>query len=432
MRSDAAAFLEVGAALARELSDSAIWHEGRCNWVGRVSAEQPPPAGEDDATHAALGPDLYAGTSGVALSLAQAAVTLDDPSLRTAALGAIGHALHHARRTHEAVGDGLHTGLVGVAYAAARVARLLDAEAALLGAGEVLRAWRRNRLVAPASDVVGGCAGAIVGLLALTDLVDEGWLLEAAVGLGEVLVTRADITPAGWSWPAPRQRRMQHLCGYAHGAAGIGHALLELFAVTGDARFLQAGAGAFHYVRSWRDPRTGTWPELRSVARRAGREAPVPPAQSWCHGAPGIALSLLRTARIRGTTAARADADAAVAATRLQVVQMLTRPTEDFSLCHGAAGAADALLYAPDTPDVATATDLGLLGIERYQRPGASFPCGPSRGRTPGLFFGLAGIAMFYLRLGDDGVPTPLIIHRFDRLDNCVETCVQSQSTKAP
>ena len=359
-----------------------------------------------------MGPHLYDGTSGVALFMAEGAVRFRDDRMRDTAIGAIRHALQHARRL-DGNGLGLYTGPIGVAYAAARVGQLLEAEEALAGAHELLLAWRRHPVPSADCDLVDGRAGALTGLLALAPLVEESWLVEAAVGLGEELMARAAVSRLGWSWPAPGQRAMHNLCGFAHGAAGIGLALVELFGATGDKRFRRAAEGAFAYVRSWMRPETGVWPDLRGVARVAGREAPAPVSTSWCHGAPGIALSRLRAAGLLRADQPRAEP--AVMATRRITCELLAYCPDDFCLCHGAAGAADVLVYAADSSGLAE--EVGLLGVEQFHRREKSFPCGLPGGQTPGLMLGLAGVAAFYLRLADRSVPSPLVIQPRGDLD---------------
>ena len=118
----------------------------------------------------------------------------------------------------------------------------------------------------------------------------------------------------GWSWAVPGRRWMHNLCGFAHGTAGIGYALAELFGVTGDARFRDAAERAFDHERSWFDSQSGAWQDLRDVARTAGRDAPMPTADWWCNGAAGIALSRRRAAELLGTAAVQRDADIALAA----------------------------------------------------------------------------------------------------------------------
>jgi len=415
------AFLVMAAALAHEIADAAAWHEGRCNWVGAQPGDESRPLGSR-RIHAALGPDLYDGTSGVALFLAEAGARLDDRRLRDTALGAVRHAVAHAGRIAPELRDGLYAGQIGVAYAAART----GSEEALAGARDVLEAWRRGRGNPAAADVFGGCAGAVAGLVALTEWIDEPWLLDTATEIGDVVITRARGAPAGWSWPDAADAANHHLCGYSHGAAGIGHALLELFGATGEERFREAGERAFEYEQWWFDRRLATWPDLRGVARAAGWDVPAPAAGSWCHGAPGITLSRLRAEQLGSH---RRDADPGLAITRA-----LARPPDDFSLCHGAAGIADVLLYAAssrrDSAPAAVAAGIGQLGIERHGMTG--FPCGLPDGRTPGLFLGLAGIGLLYLRLSDPGVATPLIVHCLDtRSAPSVESSLEPESEES-
>ena len=202
---------------------------------------------------------------------------------------------------------------------------------------------------------------------------------------------------------------MHNLCGYAHGAAGAGHALIELFAATGEARFRRAAEGAFAYERSW--IRGGAWPDLVGVARAAGRDVLVPAVASWCHGAAGSAFARTRAARLVGRP--DPDGEHALAATRAFVTEQLARVPDDFSLCHGLAGAADALLYADGASDLAA--EVGRHGIDCFHRPGRDFPSGLPAGQTAGLLRGLAGVGLFYLRLGDPSVTTALLISHLDR-----------------
>jgi lantibiotic modifying enzyme len=240
-------------------------------------------------------------------------------------------------------------------------------------------------------------------------MLEDASLLEFAVTVGEELLAAAERTDVGWLWPNPTRPSEHGLCGLAHGAAGIGHALVELWAATGEPRFRDAGVAAFDYERSWFAGRDGTWPDLRGIGRRAGRDVPAPVSNTWCQGAPGIALSRLRAAALLRSEAVRGEADAALALTRRHVAELSSLAPDDFSLCHGAAGAADVLL---DGGDCALARRIGDVGLERHHLAATGFPCGVPHGETQGLFIGLAGIGLFYLRLSDPGIDTTLIVHR--------------------
>jgi lantibiotic biosynthesis protein len=95
------------------------------------------------------------------------------------------------------------------------------------------------------------------------------------------------------------------------------------------------------------------------------------------------------------------------------VSELLVATPDDFSLCHGAAGAADVLLYAGRETLGQLAAEIGRQGIERHLGPEtAPFRCGVAVGETPALMLGFAGIGMFYLRLSDPGVESPLLVRR--------------------
>ena len=218
----------------------------------------------------------------------------------------------------------------------------------------------------------------------------------------------------GWSWADPSRRRRGHLCGLSHGSAGIGWALLELFASTGDERFRDAAEGAFAYERSWFDARSGTWPDLRAGGRRRGaaRRFPSPAAGTWCHGEAGIALTRLRASAVLGPATYRDEAELALEATRRELVRAQLHERDDLTLCHGVAGAADALLCGEAAlggrrPEAAA---LGVASIERYGAVPGDWPCGAAGGTSPSLFRGLSGIAWWLLRLHDPAIPSPLTL----------------------
>ena len=137
------------------------------------------------------------------------------------------------------------------------------------------------------------------------------------------------------------------------------------------------------------------------------------PGFSWCNGTPGIALSRLRATELLGSAVIRRDAALSLAACERHVSELLAATPDDFSLCHGAAGAADVLLYAGTESLGNLAAEIGRQGIERHLGPEAvPFPCGVAVGETPALMLGFAGVGMFYLRLSDPGVGSPLLVRR--------------------
>jgi lantibiotic modifying enzyme len=378
---------EAALAIGRTLAGEALWHEGRCNWVGAVGDEHDPWRLE----YRALGADLYGGTAGVGLALAQLGCAGGDALLRGTAAGALRHALGAARPPCH----GFHNGTTGIAWAAAQGARLLGDDALDVAARGLVSALPT---ASPRPlDLIGGVAGTVHGLLALG-------LAEQAAAHGEALLTAARIDRHGWSWPGPGGQR---LCGAAHGVAGIGWTLAALHGATGDMRFRDAAAGAFAFVHSWLDPASGTWPDLRVAGqRRDGRRILAEHAiGTWCHGEAGIALAR-RHARAWMRLDADNDEATAIATTARRVAFATAGALEDLTLCHGLGGAVDVLLDAgPSHADEARTLVHGA--VDRYRTP-SSWPCGDAGAQPPGLFLGLAGVAWLLLRAEDSTVPTPL------------------------
>ncbi len=403
-------FLDAAASIAHRIVADAVWHGGRCNWTGVVVD----PAVPWRLEFRALEPNLYDGAAGIGLFLAQLAALTGDAAVHRTALGALRQAIARAPAMPLDRRDGFHAGSLGIAWAAVRAAELLEEDELREGARTVIVEARPPAAPDRCPDVILGSAGTILALLALADACDDPALVEDAVATGEELTDRATITQHGWSWADPSRRYRGHLCGLSHGSAGIGWALLELFAVTRDERFRTGAEGAFAYERSWLDAGSGTWPDLRIGGQRRGtaRTFASPATGTWCHGEGGIALTRLRAIAVLGPEPYRHEAELALEATRRHLARALPHEREDFTLCHGAAGAADVLLCGEAALGQAAepAREIGLAALERHGAGRGRWPCGAGAGTTPALFRGLSGIAWWLLRLHAHAIPSALTL----------------------
>jgi lantibiotic modifying enzyme len=388
--------LGAAAALGRRLVAEAVWYDGRCSWLGAVDD----PEDGSRPEYRPVGPSVYGGTAGIGLFLAELAAATGDAPARRAAIGALGHAVARAASLPR---HGLQAGLPGVAWAAARTGALLDVEALAVAARALIADAAAASVGLPGPDVVMGAAGTVAALLGLAGTLREPACVTSAVAIGEPLRAAARVRRGRWSWGDPARPRAPHLCGLAHGASGIGAALAELFAATGDERFAAAARGAFAYERFRFDAESGLWPDLRTPPR-VGRGAM---RATWCYGEAGIAISRLRASRVLDDERLCLDADIAVATTRTHVQQALDYAIDDLSLCHGLGGAADALIEAGEH-DAARA--LAHVAIDRFSRHG-DWPCGVY-GTAPGLLRGLSGIGWLFLRAHDPRVDSPLALPR--------------------
>jgi lantibiotic modifying enzyme len=411
--SDREDFLATADAIGRRLCRDALWAGGRANWLG-WSME--PVGGTFVPAYRSFGPDLYAGTSGIALFLAWLWRFTGDPVQRAAAEGAVRQAQAGAEEIDAAVRRGFYAGVTGVAWALLEIGTALDREDWIDWALGQLAGLRGAPAPDGGTDVISGSAGAIPALLDAARRSGREDLIDLAVDHGEHLLRRADRSPAGWSWDTMGIPGQRNLTGHSHGTAGIACALLELHRATSEERYRAAALEALRYERACFDAERGNWPDFR----RMDPAVDSPPAYvlAWCHGAPGIGLSRLRAWELLERDAqVLAEIEAALRVTAESLAgPVVPEQGGSYCLCHGTGGNAELLLLAADRlgrPALREAAEAaGRAGIESFERAGLPWPCGLSRaGETPGLMLGLAGIGHFYLRLhAPAAVPSVLLV----------------------
>jgi lantibiotic biosynthesis protein len=364
-----------------------------------------------------MGPVVYGGTAGIGLYLARLAQIIQDPIIRTTALGALAQALAAVNRLHDEGEYGFYSGLAGIAWCCIECGILLEREdLAARGRAVVLRAASLTpdplRL-----DIINGSAGLIHALLDIArdgELKQREQLLEAAVRHGEHLLALATRTAQGWSWDTLGAPNEPHLLGFAHGCSGIASALMRLGVATERQDFFAAAQAGLTHERSLFRPIEGNWPDLRSFVQ-PGPGGEPPCMLAWCHGAPGIGFARLALHRLLPNDGPiKEEADIAINSTTIS----LTQPASgvgNSSLCHGDCGNADLLVLAADLLGRLALRDqaeaAGERMLERIEDLGMPWPCGtPSAVETPDLMLGLAGIGYFFLRLHDSvGIPTVLL-----------------------
>ncbi|HEX7104070.1 MAG TPA: lanthionine synthetase LanC family protein [Nitrolancea sp.] len=396
---------KIGDRLVRE----AIWHDDRCTWLGSLEAQ---PAGRG-ATFGAIGPDVYDGTSGIALFLAQLYAETGIGSYRTAALGAMRQGVRLVDQIDAPRSLGFHTGWPGIAATAAQVGILLDDRELT----EEIPVRLTGRLVNVTQhrvpDLLAGTAGTVVALLALWRTLGDERLLARAVSAGDQLLVTARRQGTALCWPVNSRSGRRALTGLAHGAAGISFALLDLFRATRDERFRHAAEAALSFERRNFNPALQNWLDLRFPVE-GSRLGPAAIASSvWCHGSGGIAISRLTAWDVLGEPVYRAEARTALRATSGWTEQQLERSERNWSLCHGLAGNATILWWAaPRLSDQAAtlkrlALRVSAAGLATVEKTGE--PSALDATDEPGLMLGLAGIGHFYLVLSNPAIPSVLV-----------------------
>jgi lantibiotic modifying enzyme len=243
-------------------------------------------------------------------------------------------------------------------------------------------------------DVIGGSAGAILGLSALFSATRDRQLLDTIKLCGRHLIQRQQ-TGGGWSIAAELP-----LTGFSHGAAGIAYALMRGYELTREKSFLTAARKAISYEQSIYSHPQKNWPDLREC--RAVGDANF--RMGWCHGAPGIGLARLGCLGVLDDPGFRADAERALLATNSQAAYPID------TICCGEFGFTDLFLVAadrlrdPSWREVARRRASAVIGsAETREKPGSAgylLSGGLSNGTLSlGFFLGLAGIGYQLLRL---------------------------------
>ena len=193
-----------------------------------------------------LGPDLYNGVSGIALFLAAHAAVTGQQSSAELALAGVAHLRknlksRNAARMARSLGVGGATGLGSIVYALTVMSKMLRDESLLADAHVAAGLFSDDLIAADKQlDVIGGSAGAILGLLRLYRDSKSADVLNRAIKCGEHLIAQSRLGPEGRrSWVGQGMGK-RALNGMSHGAAGFAYALASLASATGREEFAAA------------------------------------------------------------------------------------------------------------------------------------------------------------------------------------------------
>ncbi|WP_219892029.1 type 2 lanthipeptide synthetase LanM family protein [Chamaesiphon polymorphus] len=392
-----AQLIDCAQAIAAEIEARAIrGNDGSVTWIGFGFLPQ--------AERFQLQPlsyDLYDGKCGVSLFLAALDFVSGSYQFRDLVLGSLQplvQILHAADaelapRFAKEIGIGGATGLGSLIYSLVKTSQFLRLPALIeeaivaadLMTAEIIAADRQF-------DVMGGAAGAILGLLALYRETAQQEILDKAIACGEHLLAHSASVDSMRTW---HNFGSKPLTGFSHGAAGITYALLRLYAATQNRTYLAAARESIAYERSVFCTAAANWPDFRAAA---GASVFL---SSWCHGASGIGLGRLGGLSIDPTAEILAEIEIALETTQKYSLQDVDQ------LCCGNLGRCEVLLVASqllDRPQLyTTALQEGSQVIDRAKQTGSYQLFGnlPNSVFSPSFFQGTAGIGYQLLRLAD-------------------------------
>lgn len=396
--------LRTAQAAGDRLSELAIRGKEDATWIGLMQTN-------GGYSLASLGIDLYDGIPGITLFLAYLGAITQEKRytfLAEAALKTLKNQIERSKSSFKSIGS--FSGWGGLIYTLMHLSQLWNQSDLLKKAEELVKLLPLLVEQDRALDISGGTAGCLISLLNLYRYAPSETTLAVALQCGDRLLAKAQSMAKGIAWKTPIPVT-QPLTGFAHGAAGIAWALLELSALTGEERFQKAAVEAIAYERSLFIPEMGNWPDLRNFTNKVLSERDRNQhycMTAWCYGAPGIGLARLGSLPYLDNAEVRAEINTALKTT------LNNGFGNNHSLCHGDLGNLELLCCASqilDEPHWKTEVDrLAAIILESIYQYG--WLCGvPLKVETPGLMSGIAGIGYGLLRLAEpELVPSVLLL----------------------
>jgi len=250
-------------------------------------------------------------------------------------------------------------------------------------------------------DIVLGSAGLILALLSLYDQTKEKSVLDKAKSAGRLLLEKAQkMEGNSLAWPCSFG---EPLCGFSHGVSGIAYALFKLAKISKAPEFKKGAEQALLYERRLYSLSKGNWPDLRNNQKDS---SPF----SWCHGAPGIALSRLYSMELYPDPKKRKEAALGLKATQEHLVGGVDH------LCCGTFGRIailwDAGILLKDKKLQEIALKETAVKLDEYIKKGTFtlFYGLPEKVESPSFMTGLSGIGYFLLRLTQKGKTLPEVL----------------------
>ncbi|MBS3030687.1 MAG: type 2 lantipeptide synthetase LanM (plasmid) [Dolichospermum sp. DET50] len=382
--------LKFACAVGDQLELLALHHNEAASWIGLSFV---------DGTHWAITPlglDLYDGVSGIALFLAYLGEISQENRytvLAEAALTTMITQIQTSKLSTSCIGG--FTGWGGVIYTLTHLGVLWQKPELLNMAGTLVEKLPALICQDQNFDIIAGAAGCIASLLNLYKYLPNEEILKVAIKCGDRLIETAEPQEKGIRWISPFAGT-KPLTGFAHGAAGIAWALLELAAVSEMERFHEIAIAAITYEQHANNVLLNTNNYLCT----------------WCQSTPGIGL-----ARLDSLTKGRLiHINQAEILTEIHTA-LKTTLTEGFglnhSICHGDLGNIELLLQASQTIAPEYASEVKHLTASiLHSITQHGWLCGTPLGvETPSLMTGIAGIGYGLLRLAaPERVPSVLLL----------------------
>lgn len=361
---------------------------------------------------------IYSGVGGIVLFFVELYKQTSDERYLEAAVKGTDWLLAKAKQNPTTY-YAFFSGRMGLAYVFLQMHRLTkepkyikEALQVALKSPELFNHTRR------VDDLINGTSGTLLGLMLLHSATNEEKLLPLIEQFTEHLINHVYHGPKGLYWDK-NTNQIRGLCGFSHGAAGLGYVFFQLGYYFDNPSFYWFAEQAFMYENYFFDEVNGNWPDFqkgiyseddfekhKQAYIHGNTDFFLKPGSmmAWCHGAPGIGLSRLHAWQLLKKEYLKKDMDRALDSTRKVTLSPLN-PEDSYTLCHGKGGNAmlflevykhlrDEKIYQWAKKTASQALD--FKNKFRYYRSGF-FSSKEIDKEDLSLFMGNAGIGYFYL-----------------------------------
>jgi type 2 lantibiotic biosynthesis protein LanM len=409
-------FLNAAERIGDHICETALWYKERCTWIG---SNIEPFEGIYTRVDNSLGPEIYDGTSGIALFLLYLNKIRTKEIYSNTIKAAINQAIAKIDDHHSSNKFSFYSGRIGIVYALAKVGIELKRSDYIEKSIEIFDNLFSTTSEYHLQDFISGNAGSIPILIQLYKQFNNNKILELAINLGNELISSKYTEKVGCSWGHKVngiEEVYSNLTGFSHGVAGIVYALLKLYQITDNKEYLNIAEQGISYEDQWYNTYLKNWPDFRNIKEQQQQSnRSFSYADAWCHGSPGIILSRLLYYEISNDKNYLDTISAVLDNISNKMKNEKYLQSNNFSLCHGIAGNCEALIYGNCLLGKNVYMDIvinaALYGITTYKEI-ELWPCGNQlvEAQTPGLMVGLSGIGYFYLRLYNHKIPSILAI----------------------
>lgn len=374
------------------------------------------------------GESIYGGNAGIALFFLELYQHTQENKYQQAAKEGIKWAVNFSKK-NEVNSYALYTGKMGVSMACIRFYELTNDKKYLSDALELSENCESSlNQYYQVDDLINGISGTLIGLLHLHAVTQEQKLLPKIEVFAKELIKRAYVADKGLYWDRS-EKNIHGLCGYSHGAAGIGLVFLELGNYFANEAFYQLAKEAFAYESQQYDARINNWPDFRKGLHTADDKAEHEKAflqndkakfvnandmNAWCHGAAGIGLSRIRAIELlQSNEQYKKELGNAIKRTAAYFEKVYNE-NSTYNLCHGGGGNADLFIEAGGNEWSKLSEQMALNALKSREING-HYISGFHANRDVednSLFMGKAGVGYFYLRILNPQLTPSILLPR--------------------